>query len=84
MSKDVLVPVRWLGPVSYGSRIVHADLNRDAVIHAPDFVPATLPDADYEMRVLSWYDHPSRRPRLEQRSLSTGEAGRGTDGTRKD
>jgi hypothetical protein len=62
-SKDVLVPVRWLGPVSYSSRIVRLDLKRDAVIQAPDFVPAALPDADYEMRLLSWYDHPSRRPR---------------------
>ena len=67
-SKDVLVPVRWLGPVSYGARIVHADLRRDAVIQAPDFVPAALPDTDYEMRLLGWYDHPSRRPR----SVSSG------------
>jgi hypothetical protein len=62
-SKDVLVPVRWLGPVSYGARIVHADLKRDAIVQAPNFVPAALPDADYEMRLLGWYDHPSRRPR---------------------
>jgi hypothetical protein len=53
-SKDVLVPVRWLGPVSYSARIVHADLRRDAVIQAPDFVPAALP-AGYRLR-----DAPSR------------------------
>jgi hypothetical protein len=66
--KDVLVPVRWLGPVSYGGRIVYADLRRDAVIQAPDFEPTALPDADYEMRLLGWYDHPSRR----LRSLTSG------------
>ena len=63
VSKDVLVPVSWLGPVSYSARIVHADLRRDAITQAPDFDPAALSDTDYEMRLLRWYDHPSRRPR---------------------
>ena len=62
-SKDVLVPVRWLGPVSHSGRTVYADLRRDAVIQAPDFDSTALPDADYELRLLGWYDHPSRRPR---------------------
>jgi hypothetical protein len=62
-SKDVLVPVRWLGPVSYGGRTVYADLRRAAVIQAPDFDTTALADADYEVRLLGWYDHPSRRPR---------------------
>lgn len=61
--KDVLVPVRWLGPVSYSARVVHAGLDRGTVIHAPDFDAAVLPEADYETRLLGWYDHPDRRAR---------------------
>ena len=62
-SKDVLVPVRWLGPVSHSGRTVYADLRRDAVIQAPDFDTTALPDADYEVRLLERHYHPSRRPR---------------------
>jgi hypothetical protein len=59
--KDVLVPVRWLGPVGYGARVIYVDLNRRAIIHAPDFDLAALPNADYEGRLLGWYEQPSRR-----------------------
>jgi hypothetical protein len=59
--KDVLVPVQWLGPISYGARVVYADLNRRTVIHAPDFDAVAVMDADYERRLLGWYEQPTRR-----------------------
>jgi hypothetical protein len=59
--KHVLVPVRWLGAISWSGRVIHTDLHRDAVIHAPDYDPATPIDADYEIRLRGWYGHPAHR-----------------------
>jgi hypothetical protein len=53
--KHVLLPVSRLGPISWGGRAVHADLPRDAIIHAPDYEAGRPPDADYEARLRGWY-----------------------------
>jgi hypothetical protein len=53
--KHVLLPVSWLGPISWGGRVIHADLPRDAIIHAPDYQAGSPPDADYEARLRGWY-----------------------------
>jgi hypothetical protein len=57
--KHVLVPVRWLGPVNWTARAIHADLEAGAIIHAPDYDPAAPPDPEYESRLRAWYGRPS-------------------------
>jgi hypothetical protein len=57
----VLVPVHWLGPIRWSARLIYADLPRDAIIHTPEYEPASLPDADYEIRLHGWYGHPTYR-----------------------
>jgi hypothetical protein len=57
--RHVLMPVDTLGPVSWSARVIHADLPRDAIIHAPEHEPGSLPDHDYEARLHGWYGHPS-------------------------
>jgi hypothetical protein len=42
--KHVLVPVDYLGPISWSARIIHADLARKALVQAPDYDPARLLD----------------------------------------
>ena len=59
--KHVLVPVRWLGPISWGACVIYTDLPRDAIIHAPDYQPGRPPDAGYETRLRGWYDPVTRR-----------------------
>jgi hypothetical protein len=59
--KHVLVLVRWLGAISWSGRVIHTDLHRDAIVHAPDYEPATTLDPDYEIRLRGWYGHPARR-----------------------
>lgn len=65
--RHVLLPVHWLGPISWSARAIYADLPRGAIIHAPEHAPAALPDTDYEIRLHRWYgnapcggDAPSR------------------------
>jgi len=57
--RDVLVPVHELGPVSWSARCVYADLPRRAIIHAPEYSRASLPDADYEIRLHRWFGDPT-------------------------
>jgi hypothetical protein len=60
-ARRVLVPVRWLGPISWSGRIIHTDLHLDTVVHAPDWDPSAPLDTDYELRLRGWYGHPARR-----------------------
>jgi hypothetical protein len=53
--------VHWLGAISWSGRVIHTDLHRDAIVHAPDYEPATTLDPDYEIRLRGWYGHPARR-----------------------
>jgi hypothetical protein len=57
--RHVLVPVHELGAISWSARAIYADLPRNAVIHAPEYEPATLPNADYEIRLHGWYGRPT-------------------------
>jgi hypothetical protein len=53
--KHLLLPVSPLGPISWSGRAIHADLPREAIVHAPDYQPGEPPDADYEARLRGWY-----------------------------
>jgi len=59
--RHVLVPVHKLGAVSWSARVIYADLPRNAIIRAPEYEPASSPDADYELRLRGWYDYPVYR-----------------------
>ena len=59
--RHVLVPVRWLGPVSWGARVIYVDLPTSTILHAPDYDSNAPLDADYEARLRGWYGHPARR-----------------------
>jgi hypothetical protein len=57
--RHVLVPVRGLGLISWSARVIYSDLPRSAIIHAPEYEPASLFDADYESRLHGWYADPT-------------------------
>jgi hypothetical protein len=69
--RHVLVPVHWLGPISWSARAIYADLPRDAIIHAPEHAPAGLPDIDYEIRLHRWYGHAPSRSDAAGRQLAS-------------
>jgi hypothetical protein len=55
----VLVPVRWLGPIDWAARAIHADVDAGAIIDAPHYDPATLQHPEYEARLRAWSGHPA-------------------------
>ena len=59
--KHVLIPVEFLGPISWSARIIHADLPCSAIVHAPDYESTRLSDSGYEMRLRGWYGRPACR-----------------------
>ena len=61
--RHVLVPVEWLGPISWTARAVYAGLAADVITQAPAYRPGRLPDPDYEARLAGWY----RKPVVERR-----------------
>jgi len=64
--RHVLVPVEWLGPISWTARAVYAGLAADVITQAPDYRPGRLPDPDYAARLAGWY----REPVVERRAGS--------------
>ena len=84
--RHVLVPVHGLGLISWSARVIYADLPRKAIIRAPEYEPASLPDADYEFRLDGWYrrsscgGHATRRPStsaIPRAFTGTGDLGSG-------
>jgi len=43
--RHVLVPVHELGAISWSARAIYADLSRNAIVHAPEYEPASQPNA---------------------------------------
>jgi hypothetical protein len=64
--RHVLLPVEWLGPISWTARAIYAGLPADVIKYAPDYRPGRLPDPDYEARLAGWY----REPFVDRRSGS--------------
>jgi len=56
--RHVLVPVEWLGPISWSARAVYVGLPRDVIVEAPDYRPGRIPDLDYRTRLSGWYEEP--------------------------
>jgi hypothetical protein len=56
--RHVLLPVEWLGPISWTARAVYAGLDVDVITHAPDYRPGRLPNPGYEARLAGWYREP--------------------------
>ena len=65
--RHVLLPVEWLGPISWTARAVYAGLTADIITQAPDYCPGHLPDPDYEARLAGWYQEPVVERRLRSR-----------------
>jgi len=65
--RHVLLPVHELGAISWSARAIYADIPRDAISHAPEYEPARLSDADYEIRLDGWYGHPTYRGQATRR-----------------
>lgn len=72
--------------ISWSARVIYADLPRNAIIGAPEYEPASLPDADYEFRLDGWYrrsiygGHATRRPPasvIPRAFTGTGDLGSG-------
>lgn len=66
--RHVLLPVEWLGAISWTARAVYAGLAADIITQAPEYRPDHLPDRDYEARLSGWY----REPFVDRRSSSRG------------
>lgn len=70
--RHVLLPVEWLGPISWTARVVYAGLAKDVITHAPDYHLGCLPDRDYEARLAAWYREPPVTGRLGSRDTKKG------------
>ena len=70
--RHVLLPVEWLGPISWTARVVYVGLAKDVITHAPDYRPGWLPDRDYEARLAAWYREPAVTGRSGSRDTKKG------------
>jgi len=70
--RHVLLPVEWLGPISWTARVVYVGLAKDVITHAPDYRPGWLPDRDYEARLAAWYREPAVIGRSGSRDTKKG------------
>jgi len=75
--KRALVPVHWLGPISWCGCAIHAELPRHAIVRAPDYRPGRPPDADYEDRLRRWYGSPIPADAATRRALGGRARGPG-------
>jgi len=70
--RHVLLPVEWLGSISWTARVVYAGLTKDVITHAPDYRLGCLPDRNYEARLAAWYREPAVIGRSGSRNTKEG------------